>query len=294
MDHLYQAIFAHQSHQICLDRQFVLQSRGINSQIVQTEEGYALVVESEHATQAQVEMASYVDENIINAPTPSNTQPKPLKYIPALVAYVLILSLVSTAAGFGLFGIDWYVQGRVDAGQIYSGEWWRLITALTLHANDQHLLSNIAFGLLFLLYFARYVGYGMAGLATLVAGLMGNAINVYMHGSTHFSIGASTAVFAVLGLLSGYVWKMKYFSQATWPKRLGPIFGGIVLLAFTGTSGENTDIGAHLWGFASGLVVGWLIAKFNEKIQIDNKAQKTYSAVALGLLTLSWFVALVT
>lgn len=285
-------VFTHSSNQPCMERQFVLQSRGINSQIISTEDGFALVVESGYQQQANIELASYVEENIINAPSVTTSEPAPLAFIPALLGYVWVLILVSIVAGFSVFGADWYVRGRIDAGQIYNGEWWRLVTALSLHANGQHLISNMGFGLLFLYYISRYLGYGLASLAMLFSGLAGNAINVYMHGSTHYSIGASTAVFGVLGLLSAYVWKQRYFSQATWSKRLGPIFGGIALLAFTGTSGENTDIGAHLWGFFSGLILGWLCARFTEKIPLHKTAQARYAFTTLGLILFCWVIAL--
>ena len=292
MDDAYRIVFSHGSRHLCAERQFVLSSRGIDSQIIATQTGFSLLVNAIDEQQALGEIAAYVDENIINAPEPSTTQPKPLEFIPALLGYVWVLIIISIAAGFSVFAVDWYSQGRIDAAQIYQGQWWRLVTALSLHANGQHLLSNIGFGLLFLYYFSRYVGYGLASLALLLSGILGNAINVYMHGSSHYSIGASTAVFGVLGLLSAYVWKMRYFSQATWSKRLGPVFGGIALLAFTGTGGENTDIGAHLWGFVSGLVLGWLCGKFNEKIPLDNARQNRFAYTALAIIGLAWTLAL--
>ena len=292
MDDPYSVVFSHSSHQPCIERQFVLQSRGIHSQIVEIEQGFALIVDSSVHKQALIEITSYVDENIINAPEPVTSEPAPLNYVPAMLGYAWVLILISIVAGFGLLGADWYVQGRVDASQIYAGQWWRLVTALSLHANGQHLLSNLGFGLLFLYYISRYLGYGLTAFAVLMTGILGNAINVYMHGSTHHSIGASTAVFGALGLLSAYVWKQRYFSQATWSKRLGPIFGGIALLAFTGTGGENTDIGAHLWGFASGLVIGWLCAHYDAILARSSSMQKYFALITLGIIFLSWLFAL--
>ena len=292
MDDSFSVVFTHSSNQPCIERQFVLQSRGINSQIIETDNGFALLVDSSNHNQALFEIASYVDENIINAPKPVTNEPEPLEFIPALLGYAWVLIVISIIAGFGLFGVDWYVQGRVDASQIYAGQWWRLVTALSLHANGQHLLSNMGFGLLFLFYISRYLGYGLTLFAVLITGVLGNAVNVYMHGSTHHSIGASTAVFGALGLLSAYVWKQRYFSQASWSKRLGPIFGGIALLAFTGTGGENTDIGAHLWGFISGLALGWMCAQFNEKLPLTDAMQKRYAFLTLGLIVFSWSVAI--
>ncbi len=294
MDDSLSIVFTHRLNQACRERQLVLESRGISSQIIATEYGFALVVDSRDQNQAQIELMSYVDENIINAPQPTANEPVPLDFLPALLGYAWVLITVSIVAGFSLFAADWYVQGRIDAGQIYNGQWWRLVTALSLHANGQHLLSNMGFGLFFLYYISRYLGYGLASMAMLVSGICGNAINVYMHGSTHYSIGASTAVFGILGVLCAYVWKQRYFSQATWSKRLGPIFGGIVLLAFTGTSGENTDIGAHLWGFVSGLIIGWVCAQFNETIPRHKKVQSVYAITTLGLVVSCWLIAILS
>jgi hypothetical protein len=35
--------------------------------------------------------------------------------------------------------------------------------------------------------------------------------------STHRAVGASTAVFAALGLIAGYVWRGKLMRQDRWP-----------------------------------------------------------------------------
>lgn len=284
-------VFTHRSKQVCAERQFVLQSRGISSQILTTDDGFALAVDSRFEKQANLEMTSYVDENIIQASGPVTREPDPLEYVPALLGYAWLLILISIMAGFSFLGIDWYRLGRIDAGEIQAGQWWRLVTALTLHANGQHLLSNLGFGLFFLYYTSRYLGFGLASLAMLMSGILGNAVNVYMHGSSHYSIGASTAVFGVLGILSAYVWKQRYFSQASWSKRLGPIFGGVVLLAFTGTGGENTDIGAHLWGFVCGFLIGWLCARFYEQIPLRAESQKGYAFAAVGLIVCCWLMA---
>jgi hypothetical protein len=37
---------------------------------------------------------------------------------------------------------------------------------------------------------------------------------------------------------------------------LAPVVAGIALLAFTGTAGQNTDLGAHLLGFGVGFLIG--------------------------------------
>ena len=40
----------------------------------------------------------------------------------------------------------WFAAGASDAARVVHGEWWRTITALTLHVDSNHVLSNIAIG----------------------------------------------------------------------------------------------------------------------------------------------------
>ena len=109
--------------------------------------------------------------------------------------------------------------------------------------------------------------------------------------SAHRAIGASTAVFAALGLVSGYVWRAKLMAQDRWPLRLGPIVGGIALLAYTGTGDENTDIGAHLAGFVCGFLTG-MILTLASRYLAHRALQFACGIAAILLIVYSWLVAL--
>ena len=50
-------------------------------------------------------------------------------------------------------------------------------------------------------------------------------------------------------------------AQDRWSTRFGPIVGGLALLMFTGTGGQNTDVGAHLLGFVCGFAAGMLLIR---------------------------------
>lgn len=56
------------------------------------------------------------------------------------------------------------------------GQFYRLATALTLHANLLHLWSNVAVGALFLPLLARVVGLGRALWLTMLGGILGNGL----------------------------------------------------------------------------------------------------------------------
>ena len=125
----------------------------------------------------------------------------------------------------------------------------------------------------------------------LLAAALGNTANTLLLDSTHRSIGASTAVFATLGILAGYVWRGQLMAQDRWSTRYGPIIGGLALLMFTGTGDENTDIGAHLLGFVCGFTTGMLLTVIG-KMPAPQRVQKAAGGVALGLIAISWLIAL--
>ncbi len=251
-------VFESRNRAACSDRALVLASSQIPHKVVDDSSTCALVVPAEFSARAVEELRLYDEENPPPVPRPS----KIIEYqdpVPGIVAYLVVVSLIAWLAGNSVFGSDWYQLGRVDGTLLREGEWWRPITALTLHSGLRHIAGNIVFGTLFGLFAGRLLGSGLAWFAIVVSGAMGNVLNTLLLESSHRSIGASTAVFAALGLVAGYVWRAKLMSQERWPYRVGPIVGGFALLMYTGTGDANTDIGAHLMGFLCGFGSGMLL-----------------------------------
>ncbi len=283
-------VFESRNRAACSDRALVLASSQIPHKVVDDSSTCALVVPAEFSARAVEELRLYDEENPPPVPRPR----KIIEYqdpVPGIVAYLIVVSLIAWLAGNSVFGSDWYQLGRVDGTLLREGEWWRPITALTLHSGLRHIAGNIVFGTLFGLFAGRLLGSGLAWFAIVVSGAMGNVLNTLLLESSHRSIGASTAVFAALGLVAGYVWRAKLMSQERWPYRVGPIVGGLALLMYTGTVDANTDIGAHLMGFLCGFASGMLLtlATFRPG---DVRWQRLGAAAALVLVCGSWLVAL--
>jgi membrane associated rhomboid family serine protease len=97
----------------------------------------------------------------------------------------------------------WFAQGSVDAARIASGEIWRSATALTLHADWAHVVANATIGIFLLTVLGRSVGPGVAFALAVLAGTGGNIVNALLRSAPHISVGASTAVFGMVGILSG-------------------------------------------------------------------------------------------
>ena len=284
-------VFESTNRQSGADRALVLASLEIPHQLVDDGVSCALIVPAAYSTRAHHEIQTYDDENPPAMPKPT----KRVEYqdaVPGLIGYVLVVCLVAGMAGYSFFQSNWFVAGRVDGELIRQGEVWRLFTALTLHSGLKHLLSNLVFGVFFGIFAGRLLGSGVAWLAIVLAAASGNALNTLLLDTAHRSIGASTAVFAALGLVAGYVWSGKLMSQDRWSNRYGPIVGGLALLMYTGTGGPNTDIGAHLFGFVGGFTAGLILIRAGT-LPKDSRSQLIAGAIAFGLIVFSWAVALV-
>lgn len=281
------------NRQLCSDRALVLHSVGIPYQIVETEDDHVLLVAAANGEKAKFELWQYERENQ-PAPTIGRLiEPDYEKAVPGIIVYLLIVVTVAWLNGRGAFALDWLGAGRVDGSLVRQGEWWRTITALTLHGGIRHILGNIVFGALFGILAGGLVGPGIAWLSIVIAAAFGNALNVFLLDSAHRSIGASTAVFAALGIVSGFVWRGRFMAQDRWAWRLGPIVGGLALLAYTGTGDENTDVGAHLAGFACGFGAGMLLTRIRD-LRTRARAQLVSGAIAVLIVCAAWLVAHLT
>ena len=282
-------VFESPNRRACADRALVLASLGIPHQVVADGDAYVLLVPARQSAEAVEQLMHYEDENPPRKPEPVRR----ITYqnaVPGVLGYVIVVCLLAGLSWRSMFGLDWLSAGRADGIAMRAGEWWRAVTALTLHSGVRHLAGNLLFGGLFGLFAGRLLGSGVAWLTILLAGAVGNIVNTLALEATHRSIGASTAVFAALGLLAGYVWRGKYMAQDRWPYRYGPIVGGFALLMYTGTGGPNTDIGAHLMGFLAGLGAGVLLAPHADRLN-DPRLQHRAGVVTLVLIATAWLVA---
>lgn len=284
-------LFESGDRRACADRMLVLTSLQIPHEFLTNGERFGLLVPEADLHRARHELYLYEQENQPNRKPRSAILPAEHDPWPGVVAYIVVLLVTAWLAGENAFGKDWLGAGRVDGALIRDGEWWRVFTALTLHKDIGHLLGNLGFGAFFGFLAARVIGSGVTWLSVVLSAGLANGLNTWLLVASHRSIGASTAVFAALGLVAGFVWRGRLMAQERWPYRLGPIVGGIALLAYTGTGDESTDIGAHLagfvCGFASGIVLTHIAALFRS-VQLQWLCGLGAPAVIAG----AWWLAL--
>jgi membrane associated rhomboid family serine protease len=275
----------------CADCAFVLDAIGIPYERRTTIAGTSLWVLPEHHPRAARELGHYLRENRRPPAAPVVWPSHPHAFY-GVIGYALVLVVVTlfvlTAAG----GHNWKSAGVLDAGFLARGEWWRVFTALTLHGDLLHLLSNLAFGALFGYPAARLFGPGLAWLLIVMGGGVAYGLDALLHPPQHHLLGASTAVFTALGLVAAYGWRRHLRNWSPWMRRTAPLIAGVALLAFTGTGGENTDVLAHLAGFVVGAATGALCARLTLPPPGQSAVQWAAGAAAIAILALAWGFAL--
>ncbi len=279
----------------------VLQSRRIPCQARKNDRSWQLFVPAEHYQTACRELQHYETENRDWPPPP----PKERKLHENTSSTIWILILLAVFHNltihkgdlFGQYHIDWFELGNAHAQKILSGEWWRLVTALTLHSGALHLAGNIAVGGMFMVRLCRILGSGRAWFLVLVAGILGNLVNACVQSPVHRSIGASTAAFGAVGLLAAI--NMLHFRENLWRRWPVPIAAALGLLALLGTGGENTDIAAHLFGFLFGIGLGFLSAYLADKNEPLTKSMsrthftnKILAITSIVIILTAWTLAL--
>lgn len=215
----------------------------------------------------------------------------------------------------GLFGLDVYRARSLH-------EWWRAVTALTLHADGQHLFSNVIFGLFFFIPLCRRAGLGLGVALAVTAGIFGNAGNALTREAHVVSLGFSTALFGAVGSLCAlnaadvvnhhlrFTVRRAFGGSSTAPdagsglfpalvRRLGiPLAAGLALLGLLGGGGEvRTDYAAHIWGFCCGLLCTLAAlplerAVFRLKAAKQTVAQAALFLAVLAVLAGAWWYAL--
>lgn len=138
------------------------------------------------------------------------------------------------------------------------GQAWRLVSSVFLHSGFLHLALNM----LSLYFLGSFVeasfGRGRFLALYLLSGLSGGIAYLYFGGFVSPAVGASGAIFGLLGGVLGYAVRRGTFS---WQN---PVIRQLLILLainlYLGLSIPNVSNTAHMGGLAGGLVFGFLVA----------------------------------
>jgi len=275
------------------DRTPVILAMGLGCWILREGDEFILCVEAGHLKAVSNELQKFDLENPGGAT--QTAKPRTPEKTPTVSLFIFAWMM-------GLFFLaqhnasgSWTDQGAASAGRIIQhGEWWRTITALTLHADFAHLAANLAAGLLFAAFLLPVLGTGLTWMSILLGGVLGNYLNAWFYrNEAHHSIGASTAVFSALGILTACQ-TLFLLREGRHPRLweiILPVGAGLSLLAWLGQGDAQTDTLAHFWGFVTGCAIGAGMAWFRLKERLTPFLQKSLAGLALLLPPLAWILA---
>lgn len=301
-------VFRSPVHRACEERAFVLTAVGIDNQVVPDEAGFALLVEQPLREHALHHLWQYEQERVRKPQPQMRFTPQPRAWVGS-VLYVLVLLLPPFALAQGWLRTDPYEAATLHPALIRAGEWWRALTALTLHWDAAHLLGNIGSGALLGFSAAQVWGNARAWLLIFLAAVLANVIEAWVGMPDYVSAGASTAVFAALGLITAFAWRTRGQRFGNPLARWGPLVAGVAMLGFFGAGSNvpvagmpapdllafqdnsSTNVLAHLLGFACGVLAGVVAAAPRGMLLIAAIPGWLAAVFTPAALALAWLLA---
>ncbi len=174
-----------------------------------------------------------------------------------LIGFVWLLAGVETMlydfSNIWMIGVAW-------GPGLARGDWWRFITPIFLHSGIEHLMFN---GIALLALGPEIEGlYGRWRFLViyLLAGLYGNLLSFGLNGLAEFSLGASGAVFGIVGMYLAFftVYRRSISEYAT--KKRHQMFIVFGLTFVYGAVVGNINHAAHVGGLIAGCVLGYVLA----------------------------------
>ena len=182
----------------------------------------------------------------------------PLIVLACLAIYIAQAAL--SGYWFELDGVTLLNWGANVGGLTVRGGWWRLLAAMFLHANLFHLAVNM-----WVLWSAGRLTeslFGNRAYATIYfsAGLIGGLLSIAWSPAVS-SVGASGAIFGVLGALIAYL----LHGGTRVPRRVmrAHLIPTLLFTLFSIANGlgqTGIDNAAHVGGLLAGLLLGWAFA----------------------------------
>jgi rhomboid protease GluP len=252
-------------------------------------DGWALIVAARDAEAAREALDAYDRENSADTADVGAEAVAPIRGAAVVgVAVGLLLIGFFAVTGTRASRSTWFERGSADAGRIVAGEWWRTITALTLHADAPHVIGNAGASAVLVGAVSHQLGPGVGLCVLLLAGAGGNALTAVAHGAHHDSVGASTAMFGAIGILSA----TRVMSRGRRPAARKPwvvVAASLALLALLGTS-PGSDLLAHVFGLLLGGAAG-LVAASTLPRPVRPPVQWAFAVAVLAVVVGAWLRA---
>ena len=212
------------------------------------------------------EKTAYQGRHIYGGEDDSRMRSLPRLTPTTFLVAVNVLVYVYTSVAGGNF-IQTSTPTLIQIGQlninVLNGQYWQLLTSIFVHVDIVHIALNMLFLIIFGLrdeelftieeYFAVYM----------LSGLSGSILTLFLMSPFTLSAGASGAIFGMYG--AGIIYMRKTLGQSI----VGALLYSFLLLMLS--TGAGVNVIAHFGGLATGLIIGYALAKSRRNmIWIEN------------------------
>lgn len=214
----------------------------------------------------------------------------PIPWITYTLAAVNILiwgAAISQGGGIMQTPTEQLLQwGGNAASEVQRGEWWRMLTATFLHGGMMHLFMNMI-GLLSIgIIVERIYGHRQFALIYFAAGLMGSALSLHYSAQTAVSVGASGAIFGLMGALFVGVYQHREHLPSTFSKNMISSAGIFILYSLlNGFAKQGIDNSAHIGGLIGGAALAFMLPeRFNMEHYIATWKKQAVLGISMSVL----------
>jgi rhomboid protease GluP len=186
--------------------------------------------------------------------------------------------------------LDWLeCYGARINPPIRAGELWRFLTPALLHGSLPHIAFNMYALLSFGTSLERHFGHGRFLLLYILAAFTGNVASFLYSPENSVSVGASTAIFGLLGAEAVFLIQ----NRKVFPGQFRSAIGNIIFIAAINIFIIGSLPGIDNWGHIGGLVGGLMFTAFaGPKWEVEGiyptyhlVDRRTFSAVIIGAAT---------
>ena len=183
-------------------------------------------------------------------------KPKKIIITKILIILCIIMYIVSLFLGEN-FDNALVILGANNRNLVLSGEFYRLILSSFLHGNLIHLVVNMYSLWIIGSQVENYIGRWKYLIIYILSALMGNLMSIVFLGEYSLSVGASGAIFGLMGALIYFGYHYRLYLSNTLTTQIIPIVIINLILGFTLNGIDNAaHIGGLIGGYLATMIVG--------------------------------------
>ncbi|EZG79709.1 putative rhomboid protease [Gregarina niphandrodes] len=219
---------------------------------------------------------------------------KPKTFIFIISMVQIAIYVLCTVQYYG--GMDWLPFGISSKGSSYgpaivSGQVWRLITPIFLHAGFVHILFNMFFQMRMGFPLEEEYGTRIFAGMYLLCGLAGNLFSVAL-APCKYAVGASTAGFGLIGIQMAQIALHWHLLQRKEEVTFNILFFFMMALMMSIGPDSVVDWRGHAGGFITGFCLGLIMTTTNSRPDWYEPFTRPVSLAVIGSVVLGSVVAI--